>query len=222
MIISELNKAEALRYMGHKGDVPPVLSDILDKCEKMVLEAIKPAYVYREASLIREDESIKIADSSLCLTGNDIARHLKGCDKAIIFAATLSSSADTLIRRLEAEDMAMALAADALCSAAVEQVCDIAEKEFLSSDCCNFHTRRFSAGYGDLPVSLQKDIVFYLNAQRRIGLTVTENYMMIPRKSVTAIIGISDNKLEKHIGGCAVCNMRDRCDFSKCSNCDEF
>ena len=218
--LSAINKSEALRYMGHKGEASTALSDILDKCEKLVLEAVRPAYVYREVSLIHSDENISVEGGYLYLTGKDIKRHLKGCDKAVFFAATLSSSADTLIRHLEAEDMTMAFAADALCSAAVEQVCDLAEEEIFSANSYNFHTRRYSAGYGDLPISLQKEIVTFLNAQRRIGLTVTDNFLMIPRKSVTAIIGVSDLKLQKTIVGCASCNMKNHCAFSEKNGCN--
>ena len=118
--------------------------------------------------------------------------------------------------------MAEALATDALCSAAIEQVCDKAEHEIFQVQKYEFRTWRFSAGYGDLPISLQKSLTEYLNAQRRIGLTVTDNFLMIPRKSVTAIIGVSDTPLKKHgTAGCSACNLRDRCNFAdsgRCSN----
>lgn len=216
--LEKLDIPQALRYMGHKGEPSDTLLNIVSECEKLVLETIKPSYVYREAKLIKGEE-IHVENSRLCLLGKDIAHHLEGCDKAIFFAATLSSSADSLIRRLEAEDMSKALAADALCSAAIEQVCDIAEEEIFSQMHYEFHTWRYSAGYGDYPLSAQKELAEYLNAQRRIGLTITENYLMLPRKSVTAIIGVSDSRLEAHLGGCAVCSMRDRCGISKLGGC---
>lgn len=222
MKITEIDKNQALRYMGHKGEVPPVISEMVEKCEKLVLNEIRPLYVYRESPLEFTDKGVLLSDGNILLTGNDIKKHLEGCDKAIVFAATLSASADLLIRRLETSDMAEALAADALCSAAIEQVCDKAEHEIFQVQKYEFRTWRFSAGYGDLPISLQKSLTEYLNAQRRIGLTVTDNFLMIPRKSVTAIIGVSDTPLKKHgTAGCSACNLRDRCNFAdsgRCSN----
>jgi len=216
MRLNEIDKTEALRYMGHKSGNPIAeVSLLLERCEKLIVNDIRPLYVYREASLEKTCDGIKICGSNLILCGNDIAKHLKDCTKAVVFAATLTADADRLIRHAEASDVAEAFAIDALCSAAIEQVCDRAEDEIFEKYNANiFRTFRYSPGYGDLPLEIQKSLCNYLNAQRRIGLTVTDDFLMIPRKSVTAIIGISEKPLEKH-GGCEVCNMRQSCAFSK-------
>ncbi|PKL15202.1 MAG: hypothetical protein CVV50_00855 [Spirochaetae bacterium HGW-Spirochaetae-6] len=49
-------------------------------------------------------------------------------------------------------------------------------------------TRRFSPGYGDLPLSFQKNLLDFLGADK-IGLTLNEGFLLIPEKSVTAVIG---------------------------------
>lgn len=51
---------------------------------------------------------------------------------------------------------------------------------------------RFSAGYGDLPLEVQKDIFRVLDCPRKIGLTLNDSLLMSPTKSVTAIVGIED------------------------------
>ena len=128
---------------------------------------------------------------------------------------TVSAEADKLIRQAAVTDMTESLAYDCLCSAAIEQVCNRAEEEIFAGSKV-YRTWRFSPGYGDLPISLQKELLYALNAQRRIGLTVTANSLLIPSKSVTAIIGVSDEPITQHKkGGCAECNMRGRCAFSK-------
>ena len=110
--------------------------------------------------------------------------------------------------------MAEALAVDCLCSAGVEQVCDRAEEEIFENVKAKYRTWRFSAGYGDLPLDIQKDLLIFLNAQRRIGLTVTENSLLLPSKSVTAIIGISETPVERGKKGCESCRMKGNCAFS--------
>ena len=55
-----------------------------------------------------------------------------------------------------------------------------------------FLTDRFSPGYGDFPMESSKDLVGLLDAGRRIGLTVSQSGILIPRKSVTAVLGVSD------------------------------
>lgn len=219
MKLDVISKSESARYMGIKGEPDEVIAGILDKYEEIVRNQLKPAYVYRETSLVMCDDGIHINGINTLFTGNDIKKHLKGCERVIIFAATVSATADKLIRQVSVTDTAAALAVDCLCSTAIEQVCDKAEQEIFTEIPAPYRTWRFSPGYGDLPISLQKDLLLFLNAQRRIGLTVTESCMMIPSKSVTAIIGISDFPQGHQKKGCDICNMRASCGFRYNGGC---
>ena len=213
MEISPISKKEAARYMGVKGEPDRAVTELLDKAEKLVREKIRPKYVYIETDVSFTDAGVMLGAMSVPLTGEDIRRHLSGCNKAILMAVTLSQEADKLIRQSVVTNMAESLAIDCMCSAAVEQACDRAEEEIFSGSPTNYRTWRFSPGYGDLPLSLQKNFLLALNAQRRIGLTVTENSLLIPSKSVTAIIGISDRPVERGSRGCTICNMRESCAY---------
>ncbi|MCR4793622.1 MAG: 5-methyltetrahydrofolate--homocysteine methyltransferase [Ruminococcus sp.] len=213
MELSPISLSEAARYMGIKGTPTEAISGMLERCERLVRERVRPKYVYLETSVEFSENGVVLGAMSEPLTGEDIKRHLSGCDRAVMLAATLSQEADKLIRQAAVTDMAESLAIDCLCSAAVEQVCNRAEEEIFQKHETKYRTWRFSPGYGDLPISLQKSFLIALNAQRRIGLTVTESSLLIPSKSVTAIIGISDKPIEKSKRGCAVCNMRESCAF---------
>lgn len=220
MTLGSLSKAEAARYMGVKGEPDGNVQALLDKYEPIVRGKLRPAYVYREAAVSFEDGGVRISGVNALLTGGVIRRHLAGCERAVLLAATVSAEADKLIRQTAVTDMAAALAVDCLCSAAVEQVCDRAEEEIFSEVDAPFRTWRFSPGYGDLPIALQRDLLLALNAQRRIGLTVTESSLLVPSKSVTAIIGISAAPPESELKrGCESCNMRGRCAFSANGGC---
>lgn len=188
--LGEISKTEAARYMGIRTAPDEKTAAILDKYEKIVRSRLKPSYVYREAEVEFSAEGVQLSGFPAVLTGKSIRKHLEGCNRAVVLAATVSAEADRLIRETSVVDMAAALAVDALCSAAIEQTCDIAEAEIFGDMPKNARTFRFSAGYGDLPIDLQKDFLTYLNAQRRIGLTCTDSYLLMPTKSVTAIIGI--------------------------------
>ena len=215
MELSQVSKSEAARYMGVRGEPDERITAILDNCEPIVRKRLRPAYVYREVEVTFADDGVHLSGVNVPLTGKDIRSHLSGCKKAIIFAATVSAEADKLIRQAAVTDMTESLAYDCLCSAAIEQVCNRAEEEIFAGSKV-YRTWRFSPGYGDLPISLQKELLYALNAKRRIGLTVTANSLLIPSKSVTAIIGVSDEPITQHKkGGCADCNMRGRCAFSK-------
>jgi hypothetical protein len=202
--------------MGYRSEnIDPVISKIADKCEAALLQNIKPKYVYKLFDITPTENGVSINGTAVTLTGNNIKAHLDDCDSMVLLAATLSAEADRVIRRFEITDMTHALTADALASAAIEQVCNIAEEEIKAKTEGKYMTWRFSPGYGDLPISLQSELLTLVDAGRKIGLTVTENDIMIPRKSVTAIIGLSDNPIPPKRRGCAICNMNKTCLFRK-------
>ena len=74
---------------------------------------------------------------------------------------------------------------------------------------------RYSPGYGDLPLSLQGDLLWLLDAPRRVGLTVSPSHILLPRKSVTAILGISETPVSRSTRSCLSCPGRDGCNYRK-------
>jgi hypothetical protein len=76
-------------------------------------------------------------------------------------------------------------------------------------------TWRFSPGYGDLPLDIQTEFLQILDAPKRIGLNTTANNILTPRKSVTAVIGLSQGEISQGRRGCAICRMKDKCQYRK-------
>ena len=132
-------------------------------------------------------------------------------------AATIGIGVDNAIRKEELKNVANALIMDSCGSTLIEAVCDSIEASFrekyLKEN--NYLTFRFSPGYGDLPITIQKQFVNVVNATRRIGVNVSDSGIMLPRKSVTAIIGVSDQKLETLKKTCAGCNLLKSCRYRK-------
>lgn len=89
------------------------------------------------------------------------------------------------------------------------------EKEYLEKGL--YLRPRFSPGYGDFPLSAQKEILDGLEAGKRIGITLTEGYLMMPSKSVTAVIGVSRTPAACTIEGCEACGKKD-CAFRRCQD----
>jgi len=177
--INGINRKTALEFLGVKGDVPDDITALIEKYEPLLLEKITPRYVY----IVKKREQI-----SALLKGEDIKEHLKNCDNIILLAATAGLACDELIRYTETHDMAGAVVLDALASAAIEQICDRAEYEIKRK--YGEITTRFSPGYGDFPLDVQKNLLAVLEAKKTIGLYSIESDMLLPRKSVTAVIGI--------------------------------
>ena len=206
MTLEKLNRSEAIRYLGGAGiQMNDQMEVLMDECEKMVLEIAAPKFLYIELDL----------PCDAIMGGRDIANHLDGCEKAILMCATLGAEIDKLIRINQISDMAKAVVLDSFSSVAVEQVCNKVD-EIIAEKYAGYNmTFRFSPGYGDYPISLQQDFLRMLDAPRKIGLTTNDNYLLMPTKSVTAVLGLSKNPIERKKRGCAICNMRGKCRFRK-------
>ena len=101
-------------------------------------------------------------------------------------------------------------------------MCDEVENLIKAENPDKFLTWRFSPGYGDYPLSLQSELLRILDAPRKIGLCTNENSILTPTKSVTAVIGVSDNPIENKRKGCASCNLKTTCKFRKAGTRCEF
>lgn len=216
MIITSINRTEAFRYLGIKGTPDNATLQLADECEKMLLAEMTPKFCWSYAEISEHsDTSVKLSGYTLEFVGNDVSAHLDGCCGVVLLAAALGNNVDMLLRKTQAQDMAKAVILDAMASAAIEQVCDEAEKK-ISARLENKHfTWRFSPGYGDFPITVQKDFLTALNAQKVIGLCASQSGMLTPTKSVTAVIGVHEKSVQQQKHGCESCNMRDRCNYRK-------
>ena len=150
--------------------------------------------------------------------GKDIARHLAGCGEVVLLAVTLGPDSRALrIRRAGVGDVAAGAASDALASALTEQAADQAEASLREMAAAEgvYLTGRYSPGYGDWPIGVQPRIAALLDTARRIGLCVTDTCLMLPRKSVTAALGVSREPVTGYRAGCAHCQLRDKCEYRK-------
>ena len=214
--IESIDQKEALRYLGYVGNKPEEnIQKILNECESNVLDMIDPKYIYKCFDIISNQDKIVLDNCKLELTGNDIVNHLKGCTKVILMCATLSINMDRFIRVTQITDMAKAVIIDSLASVAIEKICDNIQDDIMEEFSGYFQTYRYSPGYGDFPIEIQKDFLSVLDAPKRIGLTSTDDCILTPKKSVTAVIGLSETQLRTEKRGCQSCNMKDTCIYRK-------
>ncbi|MDE6707257.1 MAG: methionine synthase [Oscillospiraceae bacterium] len=203
--LNAVDRTQAFRYMGFHGEPDEKFNKLADTCEQKLLSAVKPRYCWQ----LFQKQDIKFL-----LLGQDIQKHLEYCEQVILFCATLSQSTDTCIRLVQTNDVLAGMMIDAMASAFTEQFCDSVESEILNHNFQHkYATWRFSAGYGDMPLSIQDDFLKLLHAQKRVGVCVTDSGLMIPRKSVTAIIGLSDTPVKKSKKGCTICKLRQNCPY---------
>lgn len=206
---------EVLRYMG----MPPQQADeatraLAIQCGQQLLSVAAPRWCGRVFELSFQPDGVWL-DCGLLLGGQELKSHLEGCTKAVVFCATLGVDADALIRRIQYTDMARALGLDCAAGALVEQLCDRIEGHIHTQMPGLYSPYRFSPGYGDLPLGVQRALLDLLDAHRLIGLSATDSCILTPRKSVTAILGLSDSPIPAHKRSCALCPAQDGCQLRK-------
>lgn len=205
---------EALRYLGAAGAPEALRRQVAGEAETLSAQ-FRPRHVCKVCELDFQGEEIFLCGTAVVLKGGTALKMLAQCHRAALLACTLGARFDLALTAVQARDMARAVILDACGSALVEQGCDEAEKELSARFPGQYLTDRFSPGYGDLPLELQRDICAALDTPRRLGLHVTESLLLNPVKSVTAVIGLSDRPQMARIRGCAYCQMRERCTLRK-------
>lgn len=208
---------EVFRYLGHKNqDISPQLINktkgIIEKCATVLM----PKNTVGRYTVAPCENGVRLLENGLVLQGSDIKKHLEDCCECYIFCATIGSGVEGLIRSLQAISVTDSLIADAAATTAIESYCDNIENDLRRrlKDEKLFLTWRYSPGYGDFPFTQQPDILSLLRAEKFTGVVCGESCIMLPRKSVTAVMGIAKSKPKEKQSKCADCPNRDNCNFS--------
>ena len=213
----EIDKKEVLRYLGYKNQkFDKSIIDLIEECCTEVIDICKENFVYEIFDIERKNDKIFLLGSTLVLEDTDIINHLVNSRKCVVMAATLGIEVDSRIAYYSRFDITKGLIMDACATTAIESVCNELQTEIMEEALKdNLHiTNRYSPGYGDFSIENQREILNVLDAYKKIGLSVTENSIMLPRKSVTAFIGLSEIESLKPNDKCVNCKNVD-CEFQK-------
>ena len=210
--LTEIDRGEALRYLGIRGPLPTDLETDLPRCEGMLREAARPRAVWKLAEVLPGG---MLKGTAFRPEGETLRQLTETCSRVILMAATLGAETDALIRRLQIRAMADSVLVDALANAAIENVCDNLCADLAAALAPLHLSPRFSPGYGDFPLEQQREVCAVLDVSRRIGVTLTPGNLMIPQKTVTALIGVSDEPLKNGPSGCESCRLAPHCSYRK-------
>lgn len=185
--LKAIDRREALRYLGCSRSVEDMsgVEGVIDGCEREVLAVQNLKAVYSLYDISRGDG----LDLGFAKTDSrDLEKYLSGCNKIALFAATAGAGIDRLIAKYNRISPARAAVTQALGAALVEEWCNTVHAQLTAQ--YGAITARFSCGYGDLPLTLQRDIFAALDVTKKIGVTLSDDCFMTPTKSVTTIVGI--------------------------------
>ena len=175
---------DVMRYLRVR-ESDATMRRLLEECSKCVYESAVPKAVYTKVDVKIEKDIVDFG--FIKVKSSNLAMHLADCDEAYIMAATLGVGIDRLFEKYNRILQTKAAVCDATASALIESFCDYVNDFIVNG---RDAVMRFSPGYGDFDLNYQKDILSYLDANKKIGISLTDSLMMVPTKSVTAIIGI--------------------------------
>ncbi len=197
--LQTVNTGEVMRYGGMmvsrtpvaKSEFadPAVILALIDECAKEAEKVISYKACYRHVR-ITWDGDMPVLPFDIHGSKN-LAHNLSGCDRAVMFAATIGVGFDRLIAKYNRISPSKALIFQALGAERVEALCDLLNADMSAE----YETEgyklkpRFSPGYGDLPLEVQTEFMTLLDCAHLTGINLNESMIMSPSKSVTAVIG---------------------------------
>lgn len=191
-----VNRKEALRYAGTSSEDPASVS-LLNECLSLVRRDLRYRVAYAVYPVARTEEGLDLGFAAT--TSRDLSLALAGCDRVVLMGATVGIGLDRLVARYTALSPAKGLMLDAIGSERVESLLQAFCAELADSLACEgcILRPRFSPGYGDLPLSLQRDVFRALELSKTAGIALNDSLLMTPSKSVTALAGICPCPKEK-------------------------
>ena len=188
--LNSIDRGETQYYLGYtKGSTPTEeVTALFDECEKLILQAQDLKAVYDVYDFSADGDELDLGFAKI--HSHSLGLNLKGCSRVALFAATAGAGVDRLIVKYSKISPSKAAVLQAMGAALIESWCDeICAK---LKEKYNTNTSRFSCGFGDCDISLQRKIFDALSVTKRLGITLSQDYFMTPTKSVTAMVGIKD------------------------------
>lgn len=210
----DIDREQVLTHIGYDGDYQPsariksIVDDYIENYHDLIESAY--AYVIRDIVSIQGD-SVTI-EGSITFESKVIARLLERCEQVAVFALTIGNHLEEMVAYLAENGLVLqATVLDAVGSGATEKLAGFVEDRIrLMSDIDGLVTsRRFSPGYCDWEVSQQEMVFQALNGDSA-GIHLNESLLMIPRKSISGIVGIGHDVISiENYNPCNTCKKND-------------
>jgi hypothetical protein len=178
------------------------------------LNLIAPDAAQKVLSVTRRNErGVHLAGGG-CIRGATIQRQLCDAEQIVAAVCTIGGALEQRVSAMLGEDPMLALALDGLGTAAV----DVLATEVCSQVAAEAETRGLKAtvplspGMMGWPIADGQDLIFSLLNAGAIGVVLTTSRLMVPRKSVSMVIGLG-RRVTTGLRTCDLCDMKDRCRY---------
>lgn len=211
MDVNAVDRQEVLRYLGYgRNRADDTVMGLVEECLGELGAQVQEQSIWREFPLELGEDGWIDGECFQTRSGN-LAKNLRDCEGIILFAATLGTGADYLIQRYNRLQMSKAVVMQAAGAAMIEEYCDqVCAGLKADYESKGLYLRpRFSPGYGDFSLECQRALIDGLEAGKRIGIKLTDSLLMMPSKSVTAVMGVSRKPYRCEVKGCEACEKKD-------------
>ena len=216
----KVNRQEIRRYLGYQGinEIDANTEECIEECLANLEKQVNPKYIYKYFPIKWNSNSLEFA--GIKVIEGKLSNNLSGCNELAMMAVTLGPAPDMLVRRASLKETFKAMVYedykefiddDMYYIDKTMLIRDVVEK---GGEVTLFTRPRFSPGYGDFPLDVQKDFDRALEMPKTIGVSLADSLLMTPTKSITAVIGLSTEGKDCVTSGCDLCNMKDSCEYS--------
>ncbi|MFC1943262.1 vitamin B12 dependent-methionine synthase activation domain-containing protein [Chloroflexota bacterium] len=207
-----IDRRRVLHDIGYPPDSEPSarMESLVNDYVKNAHQFFSPSFSYVVMDIKLVEETSVLLEDGVVFESGVIARLLEKADKVAVFVLTVGRYLEDSVAQLAQGGLVLQSAVlDAIGSDAVERLADSVESQ-ISEVAHNQGltiSRRFSPGYCDWDVSQQK-MVFQAMKGDCAGVHLTDGCLMLPRKSISGIIGIGPRDIEDY-NPCKTCDSHD-------------
>ncbi len=188
-------------------DVVVAARGVLDEAQSL----LAPAALYAILPMRDFQHQRVTLDGGAIFEGPLVARALAGATQVAFAVCTIGPALDERVTALFAEDPVRALALDGAGTAAVGEVTRMVRARI----CGKASLRELGAGMRASPGQEgwqleQQRVLFSLVPAEEIGVRLTESCLMLPRKSISFVVGLGP-EMRPDAVTCDFCSKRERC-----------
>jgi hypothetical protein len=192
----------------------PRLVELAERALEEGNTLLEPQTLYRELDVDALRHERLVLDGGSTLSGGLISEHLGPADRVVLILCTVGEALEAHAARVSKEDIVYGLALDGVGSAAVEALANAACKYF--EDQADEHGLQssipISPGMVGWPVDKGQPEIFEILEPSRINVHLTEYGLMMPRKSLTMVLGLGQT-MKTEGRTCDYCAMRETCRY---------
>jgi hypothetical protein len=177
------------------------------------LSILRPAAIIHNVKVVEHRHERILLKGGQNLVSPLVARHLAGAEQVVLAVCTIGAGLEELASTMMKKKPLLGLALDGLGNAAIEktaqQVCGRLGEQAQAKGLTT--SGPLSPGEPEWPVEDGQPQIFALLDPSRVGITLTSGGMMVPKKSISFVVGIGPIMAQTDL--CELCSLRERCRY---------